>query len=224
MTDHAGRLDLGRGIDDAPDRALWRQLAPLPSAGFDALKRRAFMTAAVLVEIPIGDAIDRGDDARERSEQGLHRLDRTGDGMRFQADDDKILRPKLGRIVGAAWLNQLFLVADQQFQSVLAHRGEMGAPCDQADVGACAQKLYTEISADRAGAVDADFHWASDCSGYKISAEIKRWLRGSSQNQGGRRLKDGPSCQAAEAGRAAAAAASSHAVLMSRMLMTPIRL
>src|ERR1700737_2337913 len=164
------------------------------------------MTAAVLVEIPIGDAIDRGDDARLRSEQRLHRLDRSGDGMRFQADDDKILRPKLGRIVSAAWLNQLFLAADQQFQSVLAHRGEMGAPRDQADIGASAQKLYTEISADRAGAVDADLHWASDCRGYKISAEIKRWLRGSSQNQGGGdQWTD--LCQAAEAGRAAAAAA-----------------
>src|ERR1700737_1437553 len=63
-------------------------------------------------------------------------------------------------------------------------RSSAGFRSDQADVGACAQKLYTEISADRAGAVDADFHWASDCRGYKISAEIKRWLRGSSQNQG----------------------------------------
>src|SRR5260370_19506152 len=176
MTDHAGRLDLGRGIDDASDGALWRQLAPLPSAGIDALQRRAFMTAAVLVEIPIGDAIDRGDDTRARPEQWLHRFDHAGDGMRLQADDDKILRAKLAGIVWAAWLDHALLVTDQQFQSALAHRGEMGAPRDQADVGASAQELYTEISTDRAGAVDTDLHWASDCRGYKISAEIRRWL------------------------------------------------
>jgi hypothetical protein len=78
--------------------------------------------------------------------------------MRLQANDDKILRPKLGGIVGAARPHHAFLIADQQFESVRAHRREMGPARDQTDVGARARQLDPEISTDRAGAVDADFH------------------------------------------------------------------
>jgi hypothetical protein len=35
---------------------------------------------------------------------------------------------------------------------------KVGAACDELDVSARARKLDTEISADRAGAVDTDFH------------------------------------------------------------------
>src|SRR5258706_16185594 len=115
MADDAWCLDFRRGIDDASDRPLRSKLAPLPSAGIDTLQRRPFVAAAVLIEIPIGNSIDRGDDARSRPEQRLHRLDYAGDGMRLQANDDKILRPKLGGIVSAAWLHHAFFIADPQF-------------------------------------------------------------------------------------------------------------
>src|SRR5258708_27784822 len=75
MADHAGRLDLGRGIDDASDGALRRKFAPLPSAGIDALQRRTLVTAAVPVEIPIGNAVDRRDDAGSRPKQWLQLID-----------------------------------------------------------------------------------------------------------------------------------------------------
>jgi hypothetical protein len=93
-----------------------------------------------------------------RPEQRLHRFDHAGDGMRLQTNDHKILRAKLGGIVGAARLHHVLLIADQQFQPALAHRRQMRAARHQADVGACARELNPEISADRAGAVDADFH------------------------------------------------------------------
>src|SRR5258708_32376901 len=50
MANDAGRLDLRRGIDDAPDRALWTQFAPLPSGWIDTLNRRYLELAAVLVQ------------------------------------------------------------------------------------------------------------------------------------------------------------------------------
>src|ERR1700682_1911156 len=114
MADHAGRLDFGRWIDDASDRPLRRKLAPLPSPGTDALQYRTFMQAAVLVEVPVGNAIDRGDDARARSEQRLHRFDHAGDGMRLQADDDKILRPEFGGIGGAEGMVHMLPHPDQK--------------------------------------------------------------------------------------------------------------
>jgi hypothetical protein len=48
---------------------------------------------------------------------------------------------------------------------LVAHRGQMRPAGNQADVCACARELHTEKSADRAGAVDADFHQALSKSG-----------------------------------------------------------
>ena len=158
MADHPGGFDLGGGIDDAADRAFGAEFVPLPPTGIDTLQDRAFVAAAVFVEIPVGNAVDRGDDAGVWSEQGTHRLDRTGDGMRFQADDDEILMAEFGWIIGAAWPHHMGLIADQEFEPVVAHRRQMRAARHQADIGARARKLHTDISADRAGAVDADFH------------------------------------------------------------------
>ena len=135
--------------------------------------------AAMLVEIPIGNSVDRGDDAGVRPEQRLHLLDHAGDRMRLQADDDEILRPELGGIVGAARMHHALLIADQQFEPVGAHGGEMGAARHQADVDACARELHTEIAADRTGAVNADFHvecsrswWPTICSAKRRRPEI----------------------------------------------------
>ncbi len=78
--------------------------------------------------------------------------------MRLQHDDDVVLYAELGRIIGAARMDDVLLFADEQRQAALAHRGQVSAARDQADIGASARKLHAEISADRAGAVDADFH------------------------------------------------------------------
>jgi hypothetical protein len=50
------------------------------------------------------------------------------------------------------------LIADQQRQAVLTHRGEMRPAGHQADIRAGARKLHTKITTDRAGAVDANLH------------------------------------------------------------------
>src|SRR5260370_20046619 len=78
--------------------------------------------------------------------------------MRLQATEHEIPRTKLGGIIGTARVHPAFFIADQQFKSALAHRGKMRSPRDKADVGSCARQLHPEISTDRAGAVDADFH------------------------------------------------------------------
>lgn len=96
--------------------------------------------------------------------------------MRLQANDHKILRPKFGGIVGAARPHHVLLVSDQQFESALAHRGKMRAAGNEADVGARARKLHTEIATDRAGAVDTDLHEILRMRVAEISAQDTRWL------------------------------------------------
>src|SRR3982074_3431675 len=78
--------------------------------------------------------------------------------MPFPAAESEMLRPERGGIIGATRPHHALFITDQQLESVLAHRGEMRAARNEADVGADAGQLYPEISADRAGAVDAYLH------------------------------------------------------------------
>ena len=112
----------------------------------------------MLVEVPVGDAVHRGDDPRVRSEQRLHLFEHAGDGMRLQTDDDEILQPELGGIVGAARMRHALFTADQQFEAVGLHGRQMRAARHQAHIHAGSRELHTEIAADRSGAVDTDFH------------------------------------------------------------------
>src|SRR6516225_3145191 len=158
VTDHARRLDLRRRVDDAADGALGSELVPLSAAGVDAFQPRAFIRAAVLVEIPIGDAVDGGNNARAWPEQRPHGVDDVGNGVGFQANDDKILRAEFGGIVGAAQTYHALFAVDEELEAVLAHRRKMRPTRDQADIRARTRQLHAEISANRAGAVDADLH------------------------------------------------------------------
>src|SRR5438477_10400627 len=102
--------------------------------------------------------------------------------MGLQANDDEILRPELGRVIGAAHVHDVLLIAHQQLQSVGAHGGKVRAPCNQADVRTRARELYTEIAPDCAGAVDADLHETVSKSGLQNVGTVRglAWLR--SQN------------------------------------------
>src|SRR5258707_9681136 len=113
MADHAGRLDLRRRINDATDCALRTQFAPLPPAWIDALKRRSLALVAMLVEVPVGNSVYSGDNPRVQAQQGLDCFDDTGDRVRLQANDDKILRPQFGGVIGATGLHYALFIANQ---------------------------------------------------------------------------------------------------------------
>src|SRR5207237_3193952 len=99
---------------------------------------------------------------------------------------------------------------------------KMRPPCNQADVRARARELYTEISTDCAGAVNADFHMKfSRSKGCKKSARFACGIRADLEI---RLVTVGAALLVQAAACAADAVASSKAVETSRMLMTPIRL
>ena len=95
--------------------------------------------------------------------------------MRFEADDDEILRWKFPRIVGAARMNHVLLVADQEFQAVCAHRGKMSSSRHETDICARAGKLDPEISADRTGAVNTDLQETAFLKLVEKSARVLAW-------------------------------------------------
>ena len=78
----------------------------------------------------------------------------------LQSDDHAVLHPEFGGIVRAGRMRDDLLVAFQEPHAVLAHRLEVRAARDEADVRAGLRKLDAQIAADRAGAEDADLHCA----------------------------------------------------------------
>ena len=80
--------------------------------------------------------------------------------MGLEGDDDVILGPDLGGVVGAARMADPFLAVDQQLEAVRLHGREMGAAGDQGDIDPSPRKLRSEVAADGAGAIDADAHQA----------------------------------------------------------------
>ena len=68
MFDHAGRHDLAGGIDDTADGALRSTRVPLRGAG-SRLQMMALQRAALLVEIPPGNAVDRCQNSGVRTEE-----------------------------------------------------------------------------------------------------------------------------------------------------------
>src|SRR5690606_15780899 len=143
------RLDhFGGRIDDAADGALGAQAAPRLRTGVDGLERAALEGAAELVEVPVGHAVDGGDDAGVVAEERLHGVDDARHRVRLQRDDDVVLRAEFLGIVGAVEVLDALLAVDEQLQAVLAHRLKMSAACNKADLGAGAGKLHAHISAD----------------------------------------------------------------------------
>ncbi|MCY1201915.1 hypothetical protein D9M72_133880 [compost metagenome] len=161
MLDHAGRHDFGSRIDHAADRALRPQAAPLPAARVDAFQRRARQLAAVLVEVPVRNAIDAGHDRGFRAQQRLDQVDHARHRMRLQRNEDIVLRPQLARIAGAAHPRRALLAVDQQPHPVFLHRRQVRTARDEADIGSRTRKLRPDIAANGARAVDTHFHLLS---------------------------------------------------------------
>ncbi len=125
------------------------------------LQRCAFQLAAVLVEIPVRQTVDRGDDGRVGAEQRRNQIDDGGNRMRLQRDDDDILRPELCGIIRAAHFDGMFLAVDAQLHAVRLHRREMRSARHETHVRTGSRELRAHIAADRTGALHADLHGSS---------------------------------------------------------------
>ncbi len=78
--------------------------------------------------------------------------------MRLERNHHVILRSKLFRIVGAADHDGVLLAIDLQAHTVRLHRRQMGPACDETNIRSDSCQLRTHVTADRTGAVNANFH------------------------------------------------------------------
>jgi hypothetical protein len=134
MLDHARRNDFGGWIQHTADGALRAQPIPLAGARIDAFQRAPRELAAVLMEVPIRDAVDAGHHRSVRPEQRLHQVHHPRHLVRLERDEHIVLRAEFARVAGATDLGHPFLAFDQQPHAVCLHRRQMGPAGDETDV------------------------------------------------------------------------------------------
>ena len=96
--DNARGFHFGGLPDDAAKGALGPQPLPDFSAGIDAFNAPSFIGAAVLVEIPPGQAILGKENGGVLAQQGLELVQHAGERMGLDPDNDIVLRPQGFRI------------------------------------------------------------------------------------------------------------------------------
>ena len=132
VTDDAGRLELGRAVDDAADRPLGRNRRRDRAAGIDRLDAPALVGPCEAMEVPPGDAVLRRDDGGLRAEQRLEQRPGSRIVVRLQAEHDDVDRADLPRVVGRRRVRGEVATRAQHPYAVTAHRLEIRAARDEA--------------------------------------------------------------------------------------------
>ncbi len=156
---HGARLDhLGSGKDHAADRALGPDLPPLHAAGVDGVETMPLPPPGQAVKIPPRDAVRSRDYRGIGAEQRRHRRRRGRQIMGLEGNEDEVLRPGGGGIVGAGRPGQTILAVDAQAQPAGPHGRQMRTAGDQRHLGPRERQPPTDIAADGAGAEDTNLH------------------------------------------------------------------
>src|SRR5690606_21103312 len=163
VSNDAGRGDLGGLVDHGAKDPLRPDAVPDRAVRIDGLYPQAFPRPGDAIEIPPRHAVLRRHHHRLGSEQGLHRRDDAADGMCFEGDDDVILMAERGGIIRC---RDIFygesLPLTFNGEAVFADRGKMLPARNQGDFRlALPRQQIADQPADRARAIDADFHQTS---------------------------------------------------------------
>ena len=160
MPDDARALDLRRLVADGGDDGVDRQMASDHAAGIDALEPNAFVRAAMLEEIPPGNAVlRRHDHRRGRDDRGDFGCDRR-ELMRLDPEHDEVRAAGLGDAVRRLDARDDLFAVLLELEPAFADRLQM-LPARH-DLHALARRgeLGRDVAADRACADDSDVHRA----------------------------------------------------------------
>ena len=160
MLHHTGRDELGRRVHDAADDALGGNLRADESARIDVFHHAPGKLAAVLVEVPVRDAVLHRDDDRLRSEQHRHIVRDRLDLVRLHRQNHDVMRTGVGIVVRRPHLARdvFTTVVHHELDAVAANRLEIRATYDECDVLACERELRADIAADGTCSNDRDLH------------------------------------------------------------------
>ncbi len=145
-------------MDHAADDPLSGHRARETAARVEALEAQLARAERQPVEKPPGHAVHRGDDAGLRADERRDRRGHLGQVLRLDRNHDRVLRSKLRRVVICLdfYDRLVFLVDD--LQAIFLDRCKVGTPCHDRDLVARLREPPGDQAADRAGAVNADFH------------------------------------------------------------------
>ena len=162
VLDHAGRDQLGCGIDHTANDALGRNMCADDAVRIHAPDTGSGQSCAVAIEIPIRDTVLHRHHDRVRAEHSRHlRCDRL-DLMRLDRENDQILHPGLGVIVGGAHARLLLgSVGRDQAHAAGMKRLEVLATSDESNLVPPERETQTDKGADGAGADDCNLHGRS---------------------------------------------------------------
>src|SRR5436190_19347860 len=157
VNDMARTYDLGRLPDHAAERPLRAYLPPQQPARIDALELAAIEAAAMLVEIPPGQAILAEQQRRPRPQQRWQRLDDVRQGVALEGEDDEVLGAELTRIGCHLGMDGHGLATLGESQTPRLHGLEMRAPRHQRHIRfAGFGEPRPDKAADRTGPKDAN--------------------------------------------------------------------
>ncbi len=158
VLDHAGRHDLGRGINSAADRSLRPDGLPLAPPRIDALELQVRVLALEAVEVPPRNTVLRRDDGGVLAQKRLDLLGRLPSLVRLERDDDVVLVAQLRGIVRRRHLGDLLFAADEELEAVLSDGLEVGPSRDEGDIDARSFHQHANVGADGAGPENTDLH------------------------------------------------------------------
>src|SRR6266851_4260045 len=156
---HSRFGDFRRRVHDAAENVPRVERREQLAARIQAVDRPAVEAPAFLEEIPPGQAVDRGNHRGFRPDQGFQPRQHRGDRMGLEADEDRVLRAEIGRIVRCGNGKDRAVSVREERKPVSAQRLKMGAAGDEAHLVPCPREPRPDEPAYGAGADDADPHF-----------------------------------------------------------------
>src|SRR6266496_1142716 len=156
---HSRFGDFRRRVHDAAENVPRVERREQLAARIQAVDRPAVEAPAFLEEIPPGQAVDRRNDHSVGADERFEPRHHSGDRMGLEADEDRVLRAEIGRIVRCGNGKDRAVSVREERKPVSAQRLEMGAAGDEAHLVPCPREPCSDEPAYGAGADDADPHF-----------------------------------------------------------------
>src|SRR5882762_2023732 len=181
---HPGGDELGGRIHHAADDSLGGDHSRDDAARIDAPHHAAGPFTAMVVEIPVGDAVLHGDDDRVGAEQMRYIAGDRLELMGLHGEDHQLLCARGGAVLRSHDVARHLLtaVAQDEPDAAAANRFQIRAAHDEGDPLTRQRQLRAHVTADGTAADDGDLHraplwlWATCCTSARPASGLSiRW-------------------------------------------------
>src|SRR5579862_523889 len=158
MSDHAGRGDLGRAVDNAADDGLGGDRLRDYAARVDGLEHCAVERTAVRLEVPPRDAVLAGDDRCVRPEERAEVWCNLGQAVGLEAEEYDVRILHHVPVVGCLGICLEVAAIRQDADTPLLKCLQVRSTSDERHVRAAPCECGADVGADRARTDDNELH------------------------------------------------------------------